>query len=80
MKPPANFASINKRLGKKIRKLRLAKGWTPEDLASRSDLLPSYISRLENGNANPTLNTILALARVLKTSTDLLLKGIDRRR
>lgn len=79
MKSPANIATVNKRLGKRIRKLRLERRWTPEDLASRSDLLPSYISRLENGAANATLSTIFTLARVLKTKPEVLLKGIDKR-
>lgn len=53
------------RFGKRIRQLRLAKGWSQEDLAARSGLHPTYIGGIERGERNLGLNNLLKLARAL---------------
>jgi len=42
--------------------LRLLAGMTQDDLAERCGLFRTYMSRLETGQANPTLTMIHALA------------------
>lgn len=54
-------------LGRRIREHRLASGLTQEQLAVISDLHPTYISSLESGRRNPTLNVLVALSGALKT-------------
>lgn len=52
--------------GSRVRQLRLAAGLTQEDLAHRCGLFRTYMSRIETGNANPTLTMIHALAGSLR--------------
>lgn len=52
--------------GSRVRQLRLAAELTQEDLAHRCGLFRTYMSRIETGNANPTLTMIHALAASLR--------------
>lgn len=51
--------------GARIRELRQARELTQEDLATHCGLFRTYMSRIETGNANPTLTMISALADAL---------------
>lgn len=51
--------------GREIRRRRMAHGWTLEDLSERSQLTPNYIGGIEMGKRDPSLSTVLALARGL---------------
>jgi transcriptional regulator with XRE-family HTH domain len=51
--------------GRNVRAARLAKGWSQEQLAFEADLQRSYISELETGKRNPTLDVVETIARVL---------------
>jgi len=51
------------RIGKTIRRLRLAKKWTQEELAERAGLHPTYIGGIERGERNVGLDNLLKLAR-----------------
>ncbi|OHE27246.1 MAG: transcriptional regulator [Syntrophobacterales bacterium RIFOXYC2_FULL_60_23] len=53
------------RLGKKIRQLRLAKGWTQDELAERAGLHPTYVGGVERGERNVGFDNLLKLARAL---------------
>jgi transcriptional regulator with XRE-family HTH domain len=53
------------RFGERIRELRLAKKWSQEELAVRSQLHPTYIGGIERGERNLGLDNILKLARAL---------------
>ena len=53
------------RFGERIRKLRLAKNWSQEELAVQSGLHPTYIGGIERGERNLGLDNILKLARSL---------------
>lgn len=54
--------------GKVLRRLRQAAGLTQEQLGLDAELRRTYISILELGHQQPTLTTILKLARPLKHS------------
>lgn len=57
---------IQVKFGNRVRELRLAAEMTQEDLAHRCGLFRTYMSRIENGAANPTLTMIHALADSLR--------------
>lgn len=57
---------VQVRFGSRVRQLRLAAELTQEDLAHRCGLFRTYMSRIETGNANPTLTMIHALAGSLR--------------
>lgn len=62
--------------GNRVRELRAARGLTQEDLAEKSGFFRTYLSRIETGEANPTLTVIYALAGSLEVDiTDLLSSG-----
>lgn len=52
--------------GDEVRRRREALGWTLEQLAERSKLSPNYIGTVENGRRDPSLSTVLALAKGLR--------------
>ncbi|HEU4407788.1 MAG TPA: helix-turn-helix transcriptional regulator [Polyangiaceae bacterium] len=51
--------------GAEVRRRRKAAGLTLEKLAEQSNLSPHYLSGIENGRRDPSLSTILAIARGL---------------
>ncbi len=55
-----------KALGKKIKTLREAKGLSQYALSDESGISRSQIVRLENGELNCTLATLLTLAQTLE--------------
>ncbi|MFI6348653.1 helix-turn-helix domain-containing protein [Streptomyces sp. NPDC050560] len=59
---------------KRIRALRLAQGWSLEELAGRARLSQSSLSRIENGRRRLALDQLLTLARALDTSLDQLVE------
>ena len=55
-----------KELGKKIKKLRKAMGYTQEKLAELVDIDDKHLSKIENGVHLPTYKTIKKLSEVLQ--------------
>jgi transcriptional regulator with XRE-family HTH domain len=59
---------------KRIRALRVAQGWSLDELAGRARLSPSSLSRIENGRRRLALDQLVTLARALDTSLDQLVE------
>jgi transcriptional regulator with XRE-family HTH domain len=59
---------------KRIRALRVAQGWSLEELARRARLSQSTLSRIENGQRRVALDQLVTLARALDTSLDQLVE------
>jgi transcriptional regulator with XRE-family HTH domain len=49
-----------------VRRLRLHRGWSQEELAARADLHRTYVGSIERGQENVTLATLDKLAKALK--------------
>jgi len=64
------------RLGKKICKLRKAKGWSQEALAASCGIHAHHLGKIERGETNATLATLLAIARTLRITISNLFQGI----
>ena len=62
------------RLGKNLKSIREAKKMSQGDVMRAMGCSRSYISNIENGKTNPTLETISKLAKVLGVSTGELLQ------
>jgi transcriptional regulator with XRE-family HTH domain len=58
----------------RIRALRVAQGWSLEELASRARLSQSTLSRIETGQRRLALDQLVTLARALDTSLDQLVE------
>jgi len=65
--------SIAPQLGLVVRKHRLAAGLSQEALADRAGLHRTYVSLLERGLRNPSIDALTALAGVLGVRASLLL-------
>lgn len=57
---------VIKSFGKNLKAARLEKKLSQARLAIDADLDPTNISEIESGKINPTLTTIVALARALE--------------
>lgn len=62
---------------RRLRSLRLARGWSLDELARRSYISPSTISRIETGQRRLALDQLVSLAHALDTSVDELLAEDD---
>ena len=49
-------------MGRRVKELRAIQGLTQEELADRSGLFRTYMSRIESGQANPTLTMLHQIA------------------
>ena len=65
-----------KRLGKAIRKRRLNKKLTQEDLAEHAGFDRTYISMIERGTRNPSFTNLCRFAIAFNITPSELLKGI----
>jgi transcriptional regulator with XRE-family HTH domain len=69
---------LGQKLGKRIRSIRQRKEWTLEMLAERAGMHVTYLSSIERGHRNPTLNVLASLARGLAVSLSDLLAGVEK--
>jgi transcriptional regulator with XRE-family HTH domain len=61
----------------RIRGLRVARGWSLDDLAARCYLSPSTLSRIETGHRRIALDQLAPIARALGTTLDQLVESAD---
>ncbi len=54
-----------RKLGARIRQLRVARGWTQEQLAEHAGVHYKYLGDVERGVRNPALFNIARIARAL---------------
>jgi transcriptional regulator with XRE-family HTH domain len=52
-------------LAEAIRQARVTKGWSQRDLGARAHMPQAQISRIENGEVDPQVSTLVELARTL---------------
>lgn len=64
--------------GRVLRRLRQRKGLTQEVLGLEADLRRTFVSILELGQQQPTLTTILKLAKVLEVRPSKILDLVER--
>jgi len=57
-----------KLFGEKIAKLRKSKKLSQEDLASKVCIHRNHMGRIERGETNPPLNTVVKIGKILKTT------------
>ena len=68
------------RFGKQLQRLRTRRGLTQEQLAVTAGLSHTFVTRLELGQHDPSLSTLVRLAKVLRVSvTELLEESMSAR-
>jgi transcriptional regulator with XRE-family HTH domain len=70
----ASSKSILKVFGQNVRRIRLEKGLSQRKLSALCEIDNADISRMENGEINVTLNTVVQLAEALEVPYMKLLK------
>jgi len=70
-----NDDDLDSLVRKRIRALRVAQGWSLEELAGRARLSQSTLSRIENGQRRLALDSLVTLARALDTTLDQLVEN-----
>lgn len=68
--------SVRLRFGNRIRELRSAAGMNQEEFADKCGFARSYMSRVETGGANPSLDAIQTFATALKMPLCELFAGV----
>jgi len=69
--------NVYEKLGSKIQKLRHQHKWSQEELADRTDLHRTYISHIEGGKREISLETVCKIAKGFGISPSDILKGIS---
>lgn len=62
------LSSTHLKLGQRIKELRQKLDMTQEELAFKVGVDRSYMGFLERGERNPTLSTLMKIAKALKVS------------
>ena len=70
--------SASQKFGQVIKALRKKRQFTQEDLSEKSDIGVQYISKIENGAANPTLKVIRVIAIALDAALPELFFGLEK--
>lgn len=52
-------------IGKKIRQIRIERGFSQEKLSEEIDISPRHMCTIENGNSLPSLETFVKIAQIL---------------
>ncbi|UZE04701.1 helix-turn-helix domain-containing protein [Pseudomonas corrugata] len=68
--------NLRKSFGQRVRELRSAQGFSQEAFADRCGFVRTYMSRIETGTANPSLDAAKVLADGLGMSLSELLQGL----
>jgi transcriptional regulator with XRE-family HTH domain len=68
--------SVAKALGKRIRQLRKAKGWSQEYLANQAEMHRTYMWGVEQGVRNPSIRHLTQIADALEVPLTQLFDGI----
>lgn len=62
------MADEKKMIGKQIKTLRQARGMSQEELSEKASINTKYLSAIERGTANPTLDIFIKLADALRVN------------
>jgi len=55
-----------KLIGLRIKELRKRRGLSQEEIAEKAETSPNYVSRMERGTENPTLDMLIKLSEALE--------------
>ena len=69
--------NVLEQIGSRIKDLRISKQVTQDNLAEKCNWDYQYVSRLESGNTNMTIRTIIKLCYALEVRLEDVFKGID---
>ena len=59
-------AAVCRSIAANVRRLRLRRGWTQEQLGEAAEVAPRYVQRIETGGINPSAAVVAAIADALE--------------
>jgi transcriptional regulator with XRE-family HTH domain len=68
------LATLKKKIGLRLRSRRIALKMSQEEVAFKADISPTYLSQVEAGSRNPSLEALFNLANALTIELPELLK------
>ena len=68
---------LQQELGRRIRRLRIQKGYTQESFADKCGIHRNFMGAVERGEQNLTLKTLRIIATGLGTNMAKLLSGLE---
>ena len=74
------MASVQRRFGQAVRRLREGQGYSQEELARAARFHRTYASEIERGETNISLAVIERIAKALKMSLAELFRAVDDER
>jgi transcriptional regulator with XRE-family HTH domain len=77
---PMPISSISKQFGIAVYNRRMAIGLSQEKLAERASLHPTYVSMIERGVRNATLDVAARIAKALKVELPKLIEEAQQKR
>ena len=80
MTTQASLQQIAKILGTKIRQLRKERGWSQSEFAEVCRIHRSHMGKIERGETNVRLSTLVAIAGILETKVEQLLTVAEESR
>ena len=72
-----NQKNLKKEFGKRIRLLRKTRGMTQTQLAEKAGIHSSFLSSVERGIMNASLESIVAIAKALEVHPGKLFPGVE---
>ena len=69
-KPPSRQANMPQTITNRVKELRIALGWTQEQLAQAAGVSRQSINSIERNRYVPSLELALTFARIFSCSTD----------
>jgi len=79
MKKPAKEKALLKKVGDKIRALRVNSGLSQEELAEKVGIHRTYIGSVERGERNVSIINLFYIARSLSSSLSELFESINEK-
>jgi len=67
---------LQKKIGNRIRELRLKRGWSQEHLADLCGIHRGHMGQIERGEKDVTISTLEKIGKGLEITVSALLKGI----
>lgn len=74
-----NTGQYRRCLGETIYSIRRSKSMSQDDIADKTNLDRSYISQIETGTANITINTLLKIGIALDTTPSMILRLTEKK-
>lgn len=74
---PSGDQSLTTEFGSRVRRLREQSSRSQEDLADDAGVHRTFIGRVERGETNATLTTLVRLARALEVDPSQLVEGLQ---